>query len=583
MSLIAPITGLGSQAYVMGIAVDPNTGLMYGIEILTSSLVAIDKTTGAATTIGALGYTTRYSQGLDFDAATGVLYLASIDYDAAVQNMYTVDTATGAATLIGAIGNDILQLGAFGIAEPSGPCGQPSDLPWLSLSPNGGTTAPGADTPMTATIDATGTADGDILSGTVCVRSNDPDEHVVAVPISVNVTGAPPPPAPPTVAKSFSPAQVTPGETSTLTITLSNANAADATLNAALVDAFPVGLQVASTPNAQTTCGGSLTASAGADSVMLDAAGASIPMNGSCTITVDVIGVSPNAFANDIPAGALDTSAGANTAPADATLDVAFAAPTLAKSFAPTSITIGTTSTLTLTLGNPNGVPTALTAPLTDSFPTGLVVAASPNAGTTCASGTVITAPGGLAVTLGSGAVIPAGDTCTVSVDVTAAAPGTFANDIPADSLQTMAGANTDPADATLNVAPIPPTVSKAFGPSPVSVNVPSTLTITLGNANGLDAVLTAPLADSFPTDLVVAATPNASTDCGGALTADPAAGSVTLDAGAIIPGGGSCTITVDVESALIGLYPNDIPIDALQTTLGNNTAPADAALDVTP
>ena len=582
MTLIAPISGLGAQAYVMGLAVDPDTGLMYGIEIVTSSLVAIDKTTGAATTIGALGYTTRYSQGLDFDAATGVLYLASIDYDAAVQNMYTVDTATGAATLIGAIGNDILQLGAFGIAEPSGPCGQPSDLPWLSLSPNGGTTAPGADTPMTATIDATGTADGDILSGTVCVRSNDPDEHVVTVPISVNVTGAPPP-VPPTVAKSFSPAQVTPGESSTLTITLSNANAADATLNAALVDAFPFGLQVASTPNAQTTCGGSLTAGAGTDSVMLDAAGASIPMNGSCTITVDVIGVSPNAFANDIPAGALDTSAGTNTAPADATLDVAFAAPTLVKSFAPTSITIGTTSTLTLTLGNPNGVPTALTAPLTDSFPTGLVVAASPNAGTTCASGTVITASGGLAVTLGSGAVIPAGDTCTVSVDVTAAAPGTFANDIPADSLQTMAGANTDPADATLNVAPIPPTVSKAFGASPVSVNVPSTLTITLGNANALDAVLTAALVDAFPTDLVVAATPNASTDCGGALTADPAAGSVTLDAGAIIPGGGSCTITVDVESALIGLYANDIPIDAMQTTLGNNIAPADAALDVTP
>ena len=57
----------------------------------------------------------------------------------------------------------------------------------------------------------------------------------------------------------------------------------------------------------------------------------------------------------------------------------------------------------------------------------------------------------------------------------------------------------------------------------------------------------------------------------------------MTLDAGAIIPSGGSCTITVDVESAIVGAYLNDIPIDALQTTLGNSIAPADAALDVTP
>src|SRR4029079_1830095 len=96
MTLVAPISGLGPQAYVMGLAVDPNTGLMYGIEIVTSSLVAIDKTTGAATTIGSLGVPTRFGQGLDFDGATGVLYLASIDYATVMQNMYTVDTVTGA-------------------------------------------------------------------------------------------------------------------------------------------------------------------------------------------------------------------------------------------------------------------------------------------------------------------------------------------------------------------------------------------------------------------------------------------------------------------------------------------------------
>src|SRR6185312_6026396 len=107
----------------------------------------------------------------------------------------------------------------------------------------------------------------------VCVRSNDPDERLIEVPVSVDVTNGPPPPVAPTVAKSFSPAQVTPGTTSTLTITLANANAADAMLSSALVDTFPVGLLIADLPNAQTTCGGALTADAATGFVSLDAAG----------------------------------------------------------------------------------------------------------------------------------------------------------------------------------------------------------------------------------------------------------------------------------------------------------------------
>ena len=39
----------------------------------------------------------------------------------------------------------------------------------------------------------------------------------------------------------------------------------------------------------------------------------------------------------------------------------------------------------------------------------------------------------------------------------------------------------------------------------------------------------------------------------------------------------------VDVESAIAGSYLNDIPVGALQTDLGTNVAPGDAALDVTP
>jgi uncharacterized repeat protein (TIGR01451 family) len=447
MTLVGPITGLGSQAYVMGLAVDPNTGLMYGIEVVSSSLVAIDKTTGAATTIGALGFTTRFGQGLDFDAATGVLYLASIDYSAGMQNMYTVDTVTGGATLISPIGNNVIQLGAFGIAVPSGPCGTPADQPWLSLNPTSGTTGPGSDTPVTATIDATGAADGDILSGTVCVRSNDPDEHVVAVPISVNVTNAPPPPVPPTVTKSFNPTQVTPGESSTLTITLSNNAGVDSMLTASLTDNLPPGMDIAIPPQAATTCGGAVSSTA--QSVTLDAAGSTIPAGGSCTVEVNVTVGGIGTFDNVIPAAALQTSTGDNANAATATL-ASHVPPTISKEFNPQTVAVDAPSTLTITIANIDPGAATLAAPLVDAFPAGLVVAPAPNEATTCSGG--LTANGGAdSIMLDAGAIVPSGG-CTITVNVVASAAGSYANDIPAGALQTDFGTNATPADATLDV-----------------------------------------------------------------------------------------------------------------------------------
>jgi hypothetical protein len=190
-TVVAPVTGVGASGYtlIFGLAVDPN-GLMYGVEIVSSTLVAIDKTTGNASTIGSLGYTTRYGQGLAFDPSTSpaTLYLGSIDFNTNTQNMYTVDPNTGLASLISPVGNgNTLQLSAFAIAVPSGPCGQPQDLPWVSLNPTSGTTVAGGSDPVTVTFDATGQADGDVLDGTICVHSNDPANATVAVPVELTV------------------------------------------------------------------------------------------------------------------------------------------------------------------------------------------------------------------------------------------------------------------------------------------------------------------------------------------------------------------------------------------------------------
>jgi hypothetical protein len=446
MTLVAPITGLGAQAYVMGLAVNPNTGLMYGIEIVSSSLVAIDKTTGAATTIGPLGYSTRFGQGLDFNAATGVLYLASIDYGAGSQNMYTVDLNTGAASLIAPIGSNVIQVGSFAIAVQGGPCSQPSDLPWLSLNPTSGTTAPGSDTPVTVSIDATGFVDGDLLSGTVCVRSNDPDEHTVEVPVEFTVAASPPPPTP-TITASFAPSTVAPNQTSRLTITLANSAGANSTLTAALTDNLPPGMDIATPPQVATTCGGAV--SSAAQSVTLDAASSTIPAGGSCTVEVNVTVGGIGTFDNVIPAGALQTTTGTNASSATATL-TAHIPPAISKAFNPQTVAVDTPSTLTITIVNLDPGAATLTAPLVDAFPPGLVVATPANASSTC-SGPLAAASGDGSVTLDVGAIVPSGG-CAITLDVTASAAGSYANDIPAGALQTDFGTNADPADATLDV-----------------------------------------------------------------------------------------------------------------------------------
>ena len=137
---------------------------------------------------------------------------------------------------------------------------------------------------------------------------------------------------------------------------------------------------------------------------------------------------------------------------------------------------------------------------------------------------------------------------------------------------------------SVVSAPPIPPTLTKDFNPVTVAAGTPSTLTITLANVNATAATLSAALTDAFPSGLVVGTTPNASTTCGGAITAVAGSDSVSLDAaGSTIPAGSWCTVQVDVESSAPATYSNDIPVDALQTNAGSNGAPADADLVVTP
>ncbi|SEA71803.1 conserved repeat domain-containing protein [Desulfuromusa kysingii] len=119
--------------------------------------------------------------------------------------------------------------------------------------------------------------------------------------------------APPVVDKQFAPAVIGANGVTTLTIVFSNDNDSDTTLTSEFVDnlpSLPGSIVVADSPNIGGTCPGTVTAAAGSTSITY-AAEATIPAGG-CTIQVDVTGDIPGEYNNNIPAGSLQTTVGAN-------------------------------------------------------------------------------------------------------------------------------------------------------------------------------------------------------------------------------------------------------------------------------
>ncbi|MFA5590925.1 MAG: DUF11 domain-containing protein [Lysobacteraceae bacterium] len=300
----------------------------------------------------------------------------------------------------------------------------------------------------------------------------------------------------PAVAKQFDPDSIDVGGSSTLTITLTNANAGPATLTSDLVDTLPAGVTLTGTP--VTTCVGTVAGTAGGSVITLQT-GAQIPGGtpGSCTITAPVTSDTPGTFTNTIPAGGLVTDLGSNLLPAEDDLTVTATPPTVTKMFAPDTIGNGGISTLTITLGNTNTVAAVLTADLVDNLPAGVTLASVP---TSSCTGTVAGSIGGSTIILASGSEIPVGG-CTISASVTSTTSGTVTNTIPAGGLATDLGNNPDPAQADLTVLPAPlVTFSKSANPASGEFVAPGqvityTLTVQVANAATLGDVL---LEDAF-------------------------------------------------------------------------------------
>ncbi len=79
---------------------------------------------------------------------------------------------------------------AIDVSGPPAACSAPSDIPWVTVTPASGTTAPASSTDVTVTLDSTSLAEG-VYTGTLCITSDDPANPLVTVPLTLTVDTPP--------------------------------------------------------------------------------------------------------------------------------------------------------------------------------------------------------------------------------------------------------------------------------------------------------------------------------------------------------------------------------------------------------
>jgi hypothetical protein len=137
--------------------------------------------------------------------------------------------------------------------------------------------------------------------------------------------------------KNFLPDTITLGDLSTLTFTIHNPNLALALNGLGFTDTYPSGLVNATPLNTTNSCGGSLTASAGGNSIILY--DGTITANSDCTVTVRVTSSTPNTYLNT--SGAVSSTEGGPGNTASDTLTVNKFSPTISTTLSATSIPVG--------------------------------------------------------------------------------------------------------------------------------------------------------------------------------------------------------------------------------------------------
>jgi hypothetical protein len=176
--------------------------------------------------------------------------------------------------------SNFIGIDSFSVTQPTSACDAPTDLPWLSVSPDSGVTAGSGQSTVSVQFDSAGIAVG-THHGNLCINSNDPVTPRVVLPVSMTVF----------VDVQVSPATLPGGTVDAAyaeTITASGNGTTDPFSFAVTAGELPTGLNLASdgslsgTPTAAGSFDFTVTATDSSD------AGVGGPFSGSNAYTVVV-------------------------------------------------------------------------------------------------------------------------------------------------------------------------------------------------------------------------------------------------------------------------------------------------------
>lgn len=414
-------------------------------------------------------------------------------------------------------------------------------------------------------------------------------------------------PAPPSIAKAFSPNPILAGGTSVLTFTITNSSPTTTLTGVSFTDnlpAAPAQMAVANPAGASTNCGGTVTATAGATSISL--AGGTVAPSSTCTVTVNVTAPTASATTYDnsvtlnVGATSYNTASAALTvtaAPAAScsvnlavwnfdNLAVASNVTAPAYSYKAGNVTTALAAAGAGIISAPNPQIEANGNPTNNWRSTQFSTAATLNTANNDYFEFSVDTTNYASILFkydsyrsGSG---PQRMTLYYSTDgvnfVTSAAVNTIgtAYSTYTIDLSAIAALNNNPNakfriygyqaggangvgridNVTICAPLLPPSMTKAFSPTTIPTDGTSTLTFTVANPNASTALNGVAFSDVYPASLVNAAAPAVTNTCGGTVTA--LAGDVGLSLiGGSIPGGGSCAVTVNVTSSTQSTYNN--------------------------
>ncbi len=402
----------------------------------------------------------------------------------------------------------------------------------------------------------------------------------------------------PLIVKKFDPQSIEINGVAKLTWTIQNVAGNPVQAALAFTDSLPSSLMVGSPANVVSTCAGAVTALPGSGQVSLSAGGINAGVS-SCSVTVDITPLphTSNTSCDGWPPGFTNTTAamsGMGTSIENGVtpqcLIVTGPEAVLTKAFSVAQIDDGGTAELTFSLRNSKSSAVSGLY-FTDTLPSDLRVLTSTavvyggDAACTSANLPVVLTGGSVALNSSQSSslgVVPANATCTIALtvtnvagrlnpDCTSTGADTFTNR--PSSISPVGGNLINGVSDQCLIVRARPQLTKQFDNS---VIIAGTNTVLKFHLEGVPTLASTGLGfvDSLPANIMVAGTsPLKSNDCGGTVTANPGATSVSLAGGAIPLGKGSCDIEVWVTNVggANGALNTTIPCAGAGFTNGNS------------